>query len=86
METGKLILEAINLLGLIKQPPPAAAAASTNASSPWIANVEEIELDDYTVNFEDKKPGKTAKLKLDQIALNLKGVDYEQPTETDLTW
>ncbi len=62
----------INLLQLIKPLPPVEKTTNTPAA-PWVANVDELTLDNYTVQFEDKKPAKATKLKLDQIALDCKG-------------
>lgn len=59
-------------------PAPAAAAGSTNqaayAIGGWTLNVDEIQLDDYTLKLEDLKPPKPASFLLDQLTVNLKGV------------
>ncbi len=70
----------INLLALLIPPPPetnAPIVATTNAApvaAPWVARIDEIAFDNYTITVEDHKPAKAAKLKLDQIAFKIKDV------------
>ena len=70
----------INLLALLIPPPPktnSPVVAATNAApaeTPWVARIDEIAFDNYTINVEDNKPAKPAKLKLDQLAFKIKDV------------
>ena len=66
----------INLLGLAKARTnaPAEMPAPASAQSPWTAFVKEIAFDGYTVQIEDQKPTTPASFKIDQLALDVKGV------------
>lgn len=64
------------------------AAPPQNTDSPWTALIDEIALENYSINFEDKKLPKPASTKLDQLALNLKGVstDVQKPVSNTLAF
>jgi hypothetical protein len=55
-----------------------AAGAITNvpayALGGWTLNLDELQLDNYTMKIEDLMPPKPASFLLDQLALNLKGI------------
>ena len=85
----------INLLSLLQ--PAETSAVPTNSSevtppvtkstnSQWTAVIDEIVLENYSIHVEDKKPAKPAVVKLDQLAINLKGLstDPQKPVSTEL--
>lgn len=43
-------------------------------SAPWTARVDEIDLSGYSISFEDLSLSNTARVRLDELALNAKGV------------
>lgn len=55
--------------------------ADEKTNTPWTALIEEIALENYSINLEDKTLPKPASAKLDQLALNIKGIstDPEKP-------
>ncbi len=77
----------LNLLGLlavsrtnapVRADVPAPAKGSTTNTSAfalggWTLNLEEMQLDNYTLKVEDLVPSKPATLLLDRLTLNLKG-------------
>jgi hypothetical protein len=74
----------LNLLGLLavsrtNAPPPTVPAASSTTNRPtyalggWTLNVDEVQLDNYTCTVEDLMLPKPATIRLDRLALNLKG-------------
>ncbi|MDB6017599.1 MAG: hypothetical protein JWR19_2088 [Pedosphaera sp.] len=67
----------INLLSQLILPPqvPAATNAPMEASMPPLnAEIDEIIFDNYSIQVEDKKPTKGARIKIDQLGFTLKGV------------
>jgi hypothetical protein len=72
----------INLLEMLNLPAPStnATAPKTDAVQPgsgdipWVAKIDEIAFDNYTINIEDKQPSTPASIKIDQLGFNLKGV------------
>jgi hypothetical protein len=75
----------LNLLGLLAvaptnappTPAPSDSAAAGHAAyalGGWTLDVDEIQLDDYTVRVEDRVPTRPATNRLDQLSLNVKGL------------
>jgi len=67
----------LNLLSLIPpglSSPPETNSAAVQTNAPWVAAISNINVQGYSVRFEDLKPAKPASLKLDQIAAGLKNV------------
>lgn len=85
----------INLLALLIPQPPktnAPTASITNATpvrpeAPWVARIDEIAFDNYTITVEDNKPLKPARLKLDQLAFKITEVSTltNAPVSAELT-
>jgi hypothetical protein len=78
----------INLL--LQLVPPAKAAnapVKTNAAPPWVAKIDEIDFDNYSIKVEDQKPAKPAAFNIDQLAFTLKGVSNQSnaPVTTKLS-
>lgn len=84
----------INLLKLLKPPAPssgeshsnsAAATASAPAglASPWVVNVEEVAVEGFQFQVEDKVPEGAPPILLDQVALSVRGLSTA--TNTPLT-
>lgn len=75
----------LNLLGLLAVAPTnappapvpsdrAAAGHTAYALGGWTLDVDEIQLDDYTVKVEDRVPTRPATNRVDQLSLNVKGL------------
>jgi hypothetical protein len=62
--------------------PPAGAAtnAPAYALGGWTLNLDELQLDNYTVRVEDLMPPKPASFLLDQLALNVQGASTASST------
>ena len=61
---------------------------SQNTNSPWTALIEEIAVENYSINLEDNKTPKPAAARLDQLSLNLKtvGTEPEKPISHTLAF
>ena len=69
----------LNLLGLLapertNDTSRGTAGKLSTQTNGWAVNIDEVALKDYTVNVEDRHLPKPATLRLDQLALNLKGL------------
>ena len=70
---------AINLLGYLKPAgpvpaPPATAQPAPEATPPFVARVDAVDLADFTIQFEDQSLAHPAHIKLDQLGVALRNI------------
>ncbi len=65
----------INWLALLNPRPAKSAAINTNApATPFMVSVDDINIENYSIHFEDQKLAKPARLELDQLNLKVQGL------------